>query len=1828
MTPSPRPEETTLLLDFPVRFYSALRTIRLYPAANPQVQRSNDFVVKAFAALRGAKPDEAVTIALSGDRLLVCGEQLSDKEQSRPQVRGLVTFLSRMEIHSLTFHPTFTLQECTALLQILGTLLSEKTMPEPLAHLLDKAGITSVAVDAMRYVAIKEGEQVVREEMLGSGLLISDEELANFVLGKADPGVVPGVSLDLVQDLIGRLPQPEGFHQPPEAVTENVIDFLRQLSQETDSHKHDAELKQSGAILAGLDPGLLNHLLTNLPQSADTEAMLGTALQQLSPQQLNALIAHAVAQNPTVQASEQSPITDDLLRQRLSHLGTERQAEVDQAIAQNLDARQLLLNPDTPISKLPEHLRQRLLQPEWSAPVLADAVQQVADPQLQAKGQVDFETFNRLLGNYEQTLDQQQQSQLARQAGAQLASMEGLALGNILVQRFKGIFGEQLYQEVINQIPDQLLDQTVDQLSPKQINRMIAAITSDIPLQVGTDKDPEFKPSDEAVLKRLVKTKRGSEINIAIAQNLDARRLLLNPDIPISELPEYQRQRLMQPGWSAPVLTQAAQQVADPQLQARSQVDFEAFNRLLGNYEQTLEPSQQSMVARQAGTQMASMEGLALGNILVQRFKGLFGEQLYQQVLTQVSDELLDQTVEHLTPKQINRMIAAFTSNIPMQVGKDKDPAFTPLDETVLNRLAKTKRGPEISSMLAQHMDARQLLVNADTPIDQLPEQLRQRLAQPEWSAPILTRAAQQVTDPQLQSQSPVDFETFNRLLQSYEQVLDQNQQSLIARQTGAQMASMEGIALGHILIQRFKGIFGEQLYAQVIDQVSDERLDQTVEHLTPKQLNRMITAFTSEVPLQVARDRGPAFNPLDETVLKRLAKTKRGPEISAAVAQHLDARQLLADGDASAKQISEQLRQRLMRPEWSAPVLTHAARQAVATAQASGDRTALGSLQQVFDTFDTLLDPEAQAQVFAQAAPFIADFDEQELGVLLVRQYKGIFGEQLYRQVIQQLSEEKVSQLMEHMRTVAQTGLAPANSMFSDMDVEKAFDRLQETVRTEKVRALVALYHRREEQKATQRQLSLQSAVNRFLNGEFLELKNSIVQEGLPDTIKDLLLEGQESTADNLLTRLAVALQHDDSTMRHVAFATLAATSRQLAQMGQWDRVARLLPALRQGLLVPTVTGQAANQAMTAISGLVGHYLEREQYLQACGPTQILRSLSPHGTEAAAATAVVRETAQATLNGLCSPQTLAHLMDLYLHSEQHQEAAGRLLSELGPESAKYQLQQLIENESRFERRRLLALLKQAGNPALATLREQLKDDAPWFVIRNIVRLLGEIGNPALFAEVKPFLTHPDLRVQQEVLTTAVKIGDEQLKDFLLQALSVADDSLKIRVVQQIASNHDERFVRPLTDLLEGVQPFNGKNQDELQRAICTTLGAIGSRRANVSLTRVAQSTKVLGRSTYSDEVRQAALAALEQIRRWSANRVNDDEAEAMKPPPEFEPGADDLPSSASIDEQEKAIFRLAEAGERDQATKQLMELIIATAKSGDFKTAERLRERLYELNSLALSEIIRSGEIIEQEKMGAIKEEDLEVWTELTDRLSSREFQTIYHELTERRYQPEETIVNQGEKNDTLFFITQGSVKVSHQAGPRELFITTLNRGQIAGENFFNPSLWTVTLTSLTPTRIHVLSQSALATWQVEFPRLRQKLHDFYQAGNTIRSTLEKKGLERRQDRRYSLARKIQVQPINRVDAPIGRGFRAETADISQGGLAFLIRIGNQQNARLLLGRRMLVVLPVGGKMQTLQLKGLVIGVQPFQLLDSEFSVHFKFERPLEPEELQNILG
>ncbi len=96
----------------------------------------------------------------------------------------------------------------------------------------------------------------------------------------------------------------------------------------------------------------------------------------------------------------------------------------------------------------------------------------------------------------------------------------------------------------------------------------------------------------------------------------------------------------------------------------------------------------------------------------------------------------------------------------------------------------------------------------------------------------------------------------------------------------------------------------------------------------------------------------------------------------------------------------------------------------------------------------------------------------------------------------------------------------------------------------------------------------------------------------------------------------------------------------------------------------------------------------------------------------------------------------------------------------------------------------------------------------------------------------------------------------------------------------------------------------------------------------------------------------------------------------------------------------------------------------------------------------------------------------------------------------------------------------------------------------------------------------------------------------------------------------------------LNADAKAIGSNFSGDLFNISTGGLALRIRVGKEENGRLLLDKKMEISIPVGGKQEVLAVRGQVLAVHPFNQDQNEFLVHFIFTDQLEQKSLQQVLG
>jgi CRP-like cAMP-binding protein len=325
-------------------------------------------------------------------------------------------------------------------------------------------------------------------------------------------------------------------------------------------------------------------------------------------------------------------------------------------------------------------------------------------------------------------------------------------------------------------------------------------------------------------------------------------------------------------------------------------------------------------------------------------------------------------------------------------------------------------------------------------------------------------------------------------------------------------------------------------------------------------------------------------------------------------------------------------------------------------------------------------------------------------------------------------------------------------------------------------------------------------------------------------------------------------------------------------------------------------------------------------------------------------------------------------------------------------------------------------------------------------------------------------------------------------------------------------------------------------------------------------------------------------------------------------------------PTREDLETREAEIQNLVKQEQRDEAKKILLDLIVSCARGGDIKNATRLRDMLYEVDPMALGEIIKVNEIIDEAMSGSIDKKFELAWSGLREALSDEEFLALYHALDMHEVGADKSIAKAGSKLDALFFITQGNVNVNYLRAGKNFTVTTLEPGSLIGDNCFQPSVWTVSLVSLTPVSLSVLRRKELAGLFDRFAGLENKLTGYYEQFDTIPQLFKDQEQQRREHERKKVDNKITFQ-IQGEDGKVAKhSFRGELDNISLGGLSFLMRIVNREKRRALFSRHLIITVQADNN--ELQFIGVVVAVTIHDFQDHDYAIHLAFDKPV-PEEI-----
>ena len=321
-----------------------------------------------------------------------------------------------------------------------------------------------------------------------------------------------------------------------------------------------------------------------------------------------------------------------------------------------------------------------------------------------------------------------------------------------------------------------------------------------------------------------------------------------------------------------------------------------------------------------------------------------------------------------------------------------------------------------------------------------------------------------------------------------------------------------------------------------------------------------------------------------------------------------------------------------------------------------------------------------------------------------------------------------------------------------------------------------------------------------------------------------------------------------------------------------------------------------------------------------------------------------------------------------------------------------------------------------------------------------------------------------------------------------------------------------------------------------------------------------------------------------------------------------------------NTNESEKKVEQLIAEGDTDAAVKLLYEMIIQNARAKDFPRAEKLRERLLEVDSMALNEIISSAEIIEEEKTQALDSIHLEIWSKLYDVLSTEEKNALFFAMKEITLDSNKAVFMQGKINSNLYFINSGELKEIYNQKEGVVLLNSLGSGQIAGQdNFFSNSVCTTSLVTATRVKMNYLEKSALEGWKKDFPNLEHQLETFCKRFPGPTELLKQKKMDRRALKRVKISGVGQINILNKAGVPMAKSFKGELTDISVGGLSFEVRISKEETARLLLGRRINIKYSFSQSIPAINIdqNGIIVGVYAYPFED--YSIHVKFDTMLD---------
>ncbi len=232
---------------------------------------------------------------------------------------------------------------------------------------------------------------------------------------------------------------------------------------------------------------------------------------------------------------------------------------------------------------------------------------------------------------------------------------------------------------------------------------------------------------------------------------------------------------------------------------------------------------------------------------------------------------------------------------------------------------------------------------------------------------------------------------------------------------------------------------------------------------------------------------------------------------------------------------------------------------------------------------------------------------------------------------------------------------------------------------------------------------------------------------------------------------------------------------------------------------------------------------------------------------------------------------------------------------------------------------------------------------------------------------------------------------------------------------------------------------------------------------------------------------------------------------------------------------------------------------------------------------------------------------------------MTPEEVDEFFSTLKPVYYQANDQIVQQGDKVTDLFLIDNGFAGISHLDKDSEIFLTSLQAGEIIGsEGFVNEREWSVSLLAQTDLQVRVLDKDKFADFADKYPECTRRLFhycDHYDAVPYLINRTHDKAEE-------PIGESIDVRS-NKLLRDLSGEFASYVVTgtlhyVARGGFCLSLPYMHEDNATAILGRQVASEVLLEDD-STRKCFGVIAGAGTHDWDDENLFVYVKFYNPFE---------